>query len=692
MPTESRDSNVSHRILHGCEFPLWSGIPEGWLRNQGRTRVLVIDDQLARRQDLFAVASETAPLSDEEADLRKWMNVEIQFLARPQDYRYGIEDKVPRGTFDTAWLGRALGEALQDPCPIAAVLLDLLYGSEQRIENASGPKFLALLRQQLPETPVLVLSNVDETPEVCGIVKEGRGTGKGDASFQDYLPKRLDGGPGLLERLREKLVEWGDLSDPGLCAFSPGMRRLAREMRRIVMFPELTDYQEPNGKFPKPILIKGAVGSGKNYVANLLHAMSERRNTPYLTVTFSTHETHDFTSTLFGVGMYDNAPQWYRVRRTDGALLEVMPARARVPAGDSQYLGSLGVLHRAHIADQAPGLNQVPLRGSLLIDEIGAAPQEMQTRLLQVFNRGRFTPHLTSVEIPAEGAIDVWFLITLSPEGQEKLREDLRTRLGDGWWLDVPSLRERKEDILPLALQKLGVSADEVPERFFTREALKELPGLSETMQVREFRAVIAGLSTITKKPPYSADELRQSAAALRLGGLSEAPDTSSSISTIGKIKNECAVAETQKGDVMEVLLRCDESRRALFSPMLSDRDRGKGRKLRAGAAVALLSFLELCVQAKAEAGRYSTTRTWNFFAGVQSTKAPDARTFIASLFLVDEEVSLDMLRRSDALLWLALDVSKRRREVSGLVERLRAEDAQAVRFEKVQSGEESEQ
>ena len=338
--------------------------------------MLVIDDQFTKRQDFFAVASETAPLSQEEEELREWMNVEIQFLAPPQDYRYGVADTVPQGTFDATWFERALHDALKDPRPIAAVLLDLLYGSEKRINDASGRIFLGLLRRRLPETSVLILSNVEETSEVRGMVKEGGGAGEGDVSFQDYLPKRVTGGPGLLGRLTQKLIEWADVSDPSLCAFSPAMRRLARQMRRIVMFPEVISYQEGNATFPKPVVINGMVGSGKNYIANKLHALSDRRSGPYLKADFSEHQEQDFTITLFGSKTFSGAPQWYRVRPSDAAVLAVIPPRSTVPP-NGLYLGSLGLLHLVHIADQPAGANQVRLRGTLLIDEIGTAPEDV---------------------------------------------------------------------------------------------------------------------------------------------------------------------------------------------------------------------------------------------------------------------------------------------------------------------------
>lgn len=658
-------------------FPLWFGVPEGWLRSYGRTRVLVIDDQLTKRQDLFAVRSEKA-LSPEEEQLRQWMNVEIQFLTRPRDYSYSQEEVFPQGTFDTPWFENALNEALQDPRPVAAVLLDLLYGREKRIHNASGPKFLALLRRRLPDIPVLILSNVQETSDVRGMVKEGGGAGEGDVSFQDYLPKDISGGPGLLDRLMEKLLSWADLSDPMLCAFSPAMRRLAREMRRIALSPKMISYQEGNAMLPKPVVIRGPVGSGKNYIANRLHAMSDRCCGPYLKVNFSGHEERDFTTTLFGARAFTGAPQWYRVRAGDAAVLAVMPARGNVPAGDL-YLGSLGLIHLVHIADQRPGVNQAPLRGTLLIDEIGTAPETMQPRLLNVFNCGRFTPHLGDYEIPRQGAIDVWFLITLSPEGLGKLRDDLRTRLEAGHELDVPPLRERKGDVLPLALQIVGAGADDPPEQFFNRQAVAELEGLSETIQVRELNNVLKGLSDITAKPPYSGADLKRSADKGRRPFRPPEPNGEGSLTVI-----------PQNNDLQTLVAWC-EAREAQFSVDLSERDRlrGKGNKVRGGAAVAILSFLDLCVKANG----YSATRTWNYFAGVKGTKAPDARTNLAPFFLIDEAASLDMIRHSEPLLWLAIDVSPRRKEVTALIDRLRIEEGQATRIDRLRSaGEESEE
>jgi hypothetical protein len=668
MPT---DGSNSHTNIGGCEFPLWTGVPEGWLRRQGRTRVLVIDDQFTKRQDLFHVSSDRSPQTPAEKRLDNWMNVQITFLRPPSDYQYGIQS-LPTGTFSVSWFDSALEEALQDETPIAAVLLDLLFGNESEIETASGPAFLARLRERAPDLPVLILSNLEETLKVRGIVKAGGGFSGCDASFQDYLPKRVQGGPGLMVRLAEKLVAWGHLSDPALCAFSQPMRRLACQMRRIVLRNHRIDYQTPGaGKYPKPVVLMGEYGSGKNYIASMLQAMSRRRSAPFNTVNFAGHNTEDFTSTLFGATEFTGAGRWYDVRPEDGVVLGVRaPATARRASPGTLCLAKLGVLHLTDIADQDPGQNCQPLQGTLLIDEIGTAPESMQTRLLGVFNEGRFTPHLGNVPIPTHRSVDVWFLVTLSPEGREHLREDLGQRLAQGHRLEIPSLYEREEDVVAISLQVLGADATDDPKRFFTREGLDALKDFARNAQVRELKGVIQNVAEVTANPPYSGMEIKKVAS---WADLPSAPSTRTCRSG-PKMAGAFPAGDASPTGVpgaLAVLQGWYRAQNVDFPAgiMEKGRLRGKGVTVVGGAAAAILSYLELCAIITADSKGYSATRTWNYFAGTDGTKAPDARTQIAPLFLIDHATTLAALRRSEVLLWLAQDVAQRRKKLRGLIE-----------------------
>jgi hypothetical protein len=242
----------------------------------------------------------------------------------------------------------------------------------------------------------------------------------------------------------------------------------------------------------------------------------------------------------------------------------------------------------------------------------------------------------------------------------------------------------------------VGAPGSEEPEQLFLREALDEIEKASDTIQVGDLNNLLTGISNTTAKPPYSGADLRDSFRSLgpdspscsRPAGytITEMPALSGDAS--GNMRREVTVAPAFQSDTLQVLLGWHETRNTEFPAILRHQAqlRGKGSKVVGGAAVAVLSFLELCTEATSLAGRYSATRTWNFFAGVQGTKAPEARTRIAPLFLIDEAASLDMLRRSDVLLWLALDVSTRRREVQALVEHIQPEEGQVARIARLQN------
>ena len=690
MPTVNSENQLSRLIVNGCEFVFWNGVPDGWLRNHGRTRVLVVDDQWGR-EDLFGVESPKAPLTLEERRLRHCLNTEIVFLPQPADYKYEADDVVPQGTFDESWFNEQFEQVLSsDPAPVAVVLLDLLYGKQQSIEEASGPTFLTLIRRRLPDVPVLVLSNLEGSDETRRTVKKGGDRSIGDVSFQDYLPKRIDGSSLMMDRLIEKLLAWADLSDPTLAAFSPRMRRLAREMRRIALYPKSVSYQEGKAEYPRPVIITGPVGSGKNYVANRLQAVSNRRENPYRVADFSGHEKTGFTISLFGVGLHSEASRFYRVRRSDGAVISTNNNRKKLNDKDTDLiLTQIGLLHEAHIAGQSPADSQKPMQGTVLIDEIGTAPPEMQTRLLGVFNRGRFMPNLTSVEIPQEGAIDVWFLVTLSPEGQEKLRADLRTRLEQGHRIDVPPLSDRSEDILPLAMAQTGdnYAAAKSPQTYFTDEAMQLLQEAATTRQVREFIQTVQGLSDVTESLPYSAADVEASLGS-GLGSANTPEATQSYVPTSQNGGSEIAgPGKLQSTPPMAVLAAWRNSDKVSFPAVLSDREnlRGKGLTVVGGAAAAILCFLELCADVTRSNNKYSSTRTWNYFAGVKNVKTADARTHIAALFLIDKRATQSALQRSDSLLWLASDVSSRgRKELREMVKELFKESFQEKRFKKL--------
>jgi DNA-binding NtrC family response regulator len=110
-----------------------------------------------------------------------------------------------------------------------------------------------------------------------------------------------------------------------------------------------------------------------------------------------------------------------------------------------------------------PGLFQSAEGGTLLLDEIGDMPADSQAKLLRVLQSrsvtplGAVDPEPTNVRVLAATHRDLHAL-----QGSGEFRADLYARLGD-YVVRLPSLRERKEDILTLALRFLHEQHSEPP-------------------------------------------------------------------------------------------------------------------------------------------------------------------------------------------------------------------------------------
>jgi DNA-binding NtrC family response regulator len=179
------------------------------------------------------------------------------------------------------------------------------------------------------------------------------------------------------------------------------------------------------------ILITGESGVGKEVLARAIHYNSTRRSGPFFALNCAAITETLMDSELFGheKGAFTGAD-----RRKSGLL------------------------------DQAS-------RGSLLLDEIGDMPLTAQAKLLRVIENREMIPVGGTQPIKVEARIIAATNADLRKRVQEKqFREDLFFRL-NVLAIHIPPLRERREDIIPLAKHILGKLA---------RETGKDLPGLSK--------------------------------------------------------------------------------------------------------------------------------------------------------------------------------------------------------------------
>ncbi|KAA9027780.1 AAA domain-containing protein [Niallia endozanthoxylica] len=175
---------------------------------------------------------------------------------------------------------------------------------------------------------------------------------------------------------------------------------------------ELLKVCEKIAGFDSTILIQGESGTGKSVLANYIHEISNRKSETFLKINCAALPEELLESELFG----------YMEGSFTGAKKK----------------GKMGLIEAAD-------------KGTLFLDEIGEMPLSLQAKLLQVLQDKQFIPiggHQTKT-------VDIRIIAATNRDLEEmvkkgQFREDLFYRLNiiD---LTIPSLRERKEDIIPLA-------------------------------------------------------------------------------------------------------------------------------------------------------------------------------------------------------------------------------------------------
>ena len=261
--------------------------------------------------------------------------------------------------------------------------------------------------------------------------------------------------------------------------FCSGAVACSPSMQRIFRLVEALQHSEAT------VLITGESGTGKEVVARAIHQNSARSGGSFVAVNCGALPADLLESELFG-----------HVR---GAFTGAV--RDRV------------------------GRFELASNGTLFLDEIADLPQQLQVKLLRVLQEhqyervGESEPRVASARIIAATNIDLHEALR-----HGRLREDLYYRLCVVP-IEVPPLRERREDIPPLAVHLLGcITSQRGLVRRFSPQAMRLLldygwPGnVRELANVIEYAVVVARRETIL--PEDLPTEIREpSQLALKVSG-----------------------------------------------------------------------------------------------------------------------------------------------------------------------------
>jgi DNA-binding NtrC family response regulator len=215
-----------------------------------------------------------------------------------------------------------------------------------------------------------------------------------------------------------------------------------------------------------PVVLQGETGTGKEVLARVLHASSRRASKPFVAVNCAALPGDLLESELFG-----------HVR---GA-----------------FTGA---------SSDKPGLFEEAEGGTLLLDEVAELPLALQAKLLRALQDGEVRrvgsnrAHRADVRILAATHRNLREQV-----GRAAFREDLFYRL-NVFSLTLPPLRERKEDILPIALQLLEL--EEGPARGFTREAERALLAYGWPGNIRELSNAVRHGAALSQGPGVTAADL----------------------------------------------------------------------------------------------------------------------------------------------------------------------------------------
>ena len=269
--------------------------------------------------------------------------------------------------------------------------------SDLRLPDDDGITLLPWKKEQGIDAPLIIMTSYADIQNAVLAMKEGA---------SDYVSKPIK--PDLL--LQKPATDSADDSDP---YFLEGESEAARKLYSMVSLVAPTQMS---------VLINGASGTGKEYVAHRIHRQSKRADKPFVAIDC-------------------------------GSVPKELAA--------SEFFGHVKGSFTGALADKTGAFVEAN-GGTLFLDEVGNLSYEVQVQLLRALQERKVRPVGATKEID----VDVRLVTATNEDLQAAIakgtfREDLYHRLNE-FTLQMPALHERGGDILLFA-------------NFFLRQANREL-------------------------------------------------------------------------------------------------------------------------------------------------------------------------------------------------------------------------
>ncbi len=317
-----------------------------------------------------------------------------------------------------------------------AVLLDMKMG------DMDGITTMKELKKINPDIPIIMITAFGDIPTAVDAIKLGA---------YDFLAKPPDFDRLILTLKRaieryqlekdvKRLNTGVDSSLEWLLGKSKVIKDVIKQIRQVAW----SDFS---------VIIQGETGTGKSFIANIIHNMSKRADGPFIIVDMGVIPETLIESELFGheKGAFTGADK------------------------------------------KKKGLFEIANKGTILIDELQNISPYVQSKLLRVVEEKRLyslgSTQPTEIDVRIIGATNTDIKKAVK---DGKFREDLFFRLGE-FMITIPPLRERKEDIPFLAQKFYRDTCEELskPIKEISDDVYNVLMGYSWPGNIRELKNVI---------------------------------------------------------------------------------------------------------------------------------------------------------------------------------------------------------
>lgn len=321
------------------------------------------------------------------------------------------------------------------------------------LPDGHGLDFYERNQESLEDSVVLVMTAVGQVDDAVRAMKLGA---------LDFLSKPVDH-KALVELVNRSIEVRATKRDAGLAKHIQA-HHLAEDVicESAVFKRTLEVASEVSASEIETILLLGESGSGKNVVARHIHRVSSRNDGPFLEVNCAAIPDSLIESELFG--------------HEKGSFTDAKTSRR--------------------------GSFELAEGGTVLLDEVGEIRYDLQAKLLHLLEDRTFRRVGGSRELRA----DVRVIAATNRDlhqmvGDKQFRDDLYYRLSV-FPIEIPALRDRRDDILPLAKMFLKNLQKKAGRTFdgFSREAENVLLAYAWPGNVRELRNVVERAVILEKR------------------------------------------------------------------------------------------------------------------------------------------------------------------------------------------------